>query len=52
MTGTDKIVAIGLLTEKEFKTVARDLKDIYLVPRDGNFDDLLQRVREATRGRR
>ncbi|MCW1427505.1 hypothetical protein [Novosphingobium sp. JCM 18896] len=51
MTGTDKIVAIGLLTERELKTVARDLKDIYLVPRDGEFDDLLRRVREATRKR-
>ncbi|MEJ5975056.1 hypothetical protein WG901_00285 [Novosphingobium sp. PS1R-30] len=52
MTGTDKIVAIGLLTERDMKTVGRDLKDIYLVPRDGDFDDLLRRVREATRGRR
>ena len=49
ITGADKVVAIGLLTEQDLKTVGRDLKDIYLVPQDGAFDDLLQRVREATR---
>lgn len=48
MPDEDKIVAVGLLTEKELRTYGRDLKEIYLLPRDGEFDDLLRRLEQRT----
>ena len=43
-----RIVAIGLLTEKEFRTLGQDLKHIFPVTDDGQFDDLLAEIERVT----
>jgi hypothetical protein len=44
MPDPDRIVALALLTEKEWRSFAADLKPIFLVPADRAFDDLLAEV--------
>lgn len=41
MAESEKIVAVGLLTEREVRRWGQDLKHIYPVPEDGRFADLL-----------
>jgi hypothetical protein len=48
MAESEKIVAVGLLTEREVRRWGQDLKHIYPVPDDGTFDDLLSAIRRAT----
>jgi hypothetical protein len=48
----ERIVALGLLTQKQLTTWAHDLKHIYPVPSDGNFDDLLRELDRVSKGLR
>jgi hypothetical protein len=48
MDEDERIVAIGLLTEKEFRTLGQDLKQIYPVSDDHQFDDLLAAIERVT----
>jgi hypothetical protein len=44
MPHPERIVAVGLLTEEEMRSFGADLKQVYPIPTDGTFDDLLARI--------
>jgi hypothetical protein len=52
MPDPDRIVAVGLLTEKEWRSFAADLKHVYPVPADRAFDDLLEEIARVIRSQR
>lgn len=41
------IVAVSLLTAEELRKVGTSLKQVYPVPQDGKFDDLLKALDRA-----
>jgi hypothetical protein len=45
----EKIVAVGLLTERELKLVGESLQRLYLVDDDRTFDPLLAAIDAADR---
>jgi hypothetical protein len=50
MDGQEKIVAVSLLTETEFRTLGPNLQRVFPLPQDGEFDELLKAIRRATEG--
>jgi hypothetical protein len=51
MNGQEKIVAVSLLTETEFRTLGPNLKRVFPLPNDGEFDELLRAIRRASDGK-
>jgi hypothetical protein len=49
--GEDRIVAVCLLTREEQRNIARGLKNVYPLPDDGDFTDLLAAIGRASKGR-
>lgn len=48
MPHPEKIVAVGLLTEKEMHAFGSKLKQVYPIPKDGTFDDLLAKISQVS----
>src|SRR5262245_41824159 len=48
MPDPDRIVAVGLLTDKEMQTFGADLKLVYPIPTDGSFDELLAEIERVS----
>ncbi len=48
---SEKIVAVGLLTESNVRTLGSSLKKVFPITDDGRFDDLLSALDQAQRAR-
>lgn len=48
---SDKIVAVGLLTESNVRTLGSSLKKVFPITEDARFDDLLKALDQAQHAR-
>ena len=48
---SEKIVAVGLLTENDVRTLGSSLKKVFPITDDGRFDDLLKALDKAQHAR-
>lgn len=51
MVTGEKIVAVGLLTESNVRTLGSSLKKVFPITDDGRFDDLLSALDQAQQAR-
>jgi len=48
----DPFVAVGLLTETNIRMLGSSLRQVFPIPEDNQFDELLQALDEAVEGTR